>query len=67
MFNYILYEVANGVATITLNRPERFNAFVDGMNQEVTEAFKKAGKDTKVRVVVITGAGKAFCSGQDLK
>lgn len=68
MTDTILYEVDNGVATITLNRPERYNAFIDEMNFALTKAFKAAKKDESVRVVVLTGAGeKAFCSGQDVK
>ncbi len=67
MFKHILYNLTDGVATITLNRPERYNAFVPEMNAEVTKALKQSGKDPKARVIVLTGAGKAFCSGQDLK
>jgi 2-(1,2-epoxy-1,2-dihydrophenyl)acetyl-CoA isomerase len=55
------------VATITLNRPEVYNALNDGITYELQDAFKAVGKDEQVRVVVLTGAGKAFCSGQDLK
>ena len=67
MYEHILDEVEEGVALITLNRPDNFNAFVERMNGELTEAVKKAGKDASVRVIVLTGSGKAFCSGQDLK
>ena len=67
MFQHIIYEKKDGVATITLNRPTRYNAFAGSMNSEVTQAFKQAKKDDEVRVIVLTGAGKAFCSGQDLK
>lgn len=67
MFNSLLYEVAGGVATITLNRPEVYNAFNDPLSYELQEALKQAEKDPQVRAVVLTGAGKAFCSGQDLK
>lgn len=67
MFEFLKYEVDNGIARITLNRPEVYNAFNDGMSYELQEALKLANKDTKVRVVVLTGEGKAFCSGQDLK
>lgn len=66
-FQFLTYHVAAGVATITLNRPEVFNAFNDGLTYELQDAFKAVAKDTAVRVVVLTGAGKAFCSGQDLK
>ncbi|MTI40630.1 enoyl-CoA hydratase/isomerase family protein [Fulvivirga lutimaris] len=67
MFEFLKYENEGGVATITLNRPEVFNAFNDGLSYELQDALKQASKDETVRVVVITGEGKAFCSGQDLK
>jgi 2-(1,2-epoxy-1,2-dihydrophenyl)acetyl-CoA isomerase len=66
-FQYIKFEVANGIATITLNRPEVYNALNDGITYELQDALKKVAKDDSVRVMVLTGAGKAFCSGQDLK
>jgi 2-(1,2-epoxy-1,2-dihydrophenyl)acetyl-CoA isomerase len=66
-FKFITYEVAGGVATITLNRPEVYNALNDGITYELQDAWKAVAKDDQVRVVVLTGAGKAFCSGQDLK
>ncbi len=67
MYDYLKLDVNNGVATITLDRPEVYNAFNDGLTYEMQTALKSVKKDPKVRVVVITGAGKAFCSGQDLK
>lgn len=67
MFNYLKYELNDGVATITLNRPEVYNAFNNGLSFELQDALKQATRDTEVRVVVLTGEGKAFCSGQDLK
>ncbi len=66
-FQYIKLEVANNIATITLNRPEVYNALNDGITYEFQDALKKISKDDSIRVVVLTGAGKAFCSGQDLK
>lgn len=66
-FKFIKYELAGGVLTITLNRPEVYNALNDAITYELQDAFKAAAKDEKVRVVVMTGEGKAFCSGQDLK
>ena len=56
----------NGVCTITLNRPDVLNAFNDQLTTELHEALKAAEKDAAVRVIVITGAGRAFSSGQDL-
>jgi 2-(1,2-epoxy-1,2-dihydrophenyl)acetyl-CoA isomerase len=67
MFNSLLYTVADKVATISLNRPDVFNAFNDELTYELQEALKRAERDTEVRAVVLTGEGKAFCSGQDLK
>lgn len=66
-FKFITYEVVGGVATITLNRPEVYNALNDGITYELQDAWKAVAKDDQVRVVVLTGSGKAFCSGQDLK
>ncbi|WP_192822273.1 enoyl-CoA hydratase/isomerase family protein [Rufibacter sp. LB8] len=63
----LLYTVDNGIATITLNRPEVFNAFDDQQSYELQDALKKVTRDAAVRVVILTGAGRAFCSGQDLK
>lgn len=62
----IIYDVADGIATITLNRPQTLNAFNDAMIAAATAAFKQAGRDKAVRCVVLTGNGRAFSSGQDL-
>ena len=62
----ILFEVADGVATITLNRPEVRNAFNDRMAEELQAALKSAERDSAVRCLVLTGAGAGFCAGQDL-
>lgn len=67
MFSYLKLNKADGVATIILDRPEVYNAFHDELTYELQEALKDVAKDDAVRVVVITGEGKAFCSGQDLK
>ncbi len=66
-FNFIKFESKEGVSTITLNRPEVFNALNDEITFELQDAFKTVAKDPSTRVVVLTGEGKAFCSGQDLK
>jgi len=66
-FQYLKFDASNGVATISLNRPNVYNALNDEITFELQDAFKAVGKDTTVRVVVLTGEGKAFCSGQDLK
>lgn len=63
----IVYEKTRGVATLTLNRPQSLNAFVPKMNQEVLEALREGERDPEVRCFMITGAGRAFCAGQDLK
>jgi enoyl-CoA hydratase/carnithine racemase len=62
----LLYEQANGVATLTLNRPERLNALTFEVYRELTDTFAALRQEKDVRVVVITGAGRAFCSGGDV-
>ena len=66
-FEYLNLVLKDGVATITLDRPEVYNALNDELTYEIQDALKIAKKDETVRVVVLTGNGKAFCSGQDLK
>lgn len=66
-YETIQYDVRGAVCAITLNRPDVYNAFNEAMTIELLAALRAAGKDDAVRAVVITGAGKAFCSGQDLK
>jgi 2-(1,2-epoxy-1,2-dihydrophenyl)acetyl-CoA isomerase len=66
-YETILYEKESGLALITLNRPQALNAFVPQMNQEVLDALKDGERDRDVRCLMITGAGRAFCAGQDLK
>ena len=66
-YKSLLYKVDDGVLTITLNRPDSYNAFNDELSYELQDALKQARRDDDVRVVVLTGAGKAFSSGQDLK
>jgi enoyl-CoA hydratase/carnithine racemase len=60
------HDAASGVATITLNRPERLNALTFDLYDELRRAFREAGSDRGVRALVVTGAGKAFCSGGDV-
>jgi 2-(1,2-epoxy-1,2-dihydrophenyl)acetyl-CoA isomerase len=60
-------ELVGGVLTLTLNRPESLNAFTRELLGGLTDAVKQAARDENVRVVVITGAGRGFCTGQDLK
>jgi 2-(1,2-epoxy-1,2-dihydrophenyl)acetyl-CoA isomerase len=67
MYEFIKFEQNDGVATVTLNRPEVYNALNDEITYELQDVFKKVAKDEKVRVVILTGEGKAFCAGQDLK
>jgi enoyl-CoA hydratase/carnithine racemase len=66
-FEQILYEVEDHVLTITLNRPERLNAFTPVMGRELIEALDRADADDDVRAVVVTGAGRGFCAGADLE
>ena len=65
-FETILLDVADGVATITLNRPEKLNAFTPKMAFEMIEALDRTDADDDVRAVIVTGAGRAFCAGADL-
>lgn len=63
---HILYDVRDGVATITLNRPDRLNAWTGTMHREVKAAMREASADEGVRVIVLTGAGRGFCAGADM-
>ena len=63
----LLYDVESHIATITLNRPERLNAISGGMLASFSDAFRAADADRDVRAIILTGAGKGFCSGLDLK
>lgn len=62
----VLYEVADGIATLTLNRPERLNTISGPMLARLTQLLIKANEDPAVRVIVLTGTGRAFCAGLDL-
>lgn len=66
-YETILYTLTEGVLTITLNRPDVLNACNRQMTDEIQDALKKAERDPNVRCIVLTGAGRAFCSGEDLK
>ena len=66
-FEQILYEVDEHVLTITLNRPDRLNAFTATMGRELIEALDAADADDDVRAIVVTGAGRGFCAGADLE
>ena len=65
-YQFIRYEIEDGVARLTLNRPEVLNSFNKAMAQEVQAALAHAGTDETVRAILLTGAGRAFCAGQDL-
>ncbi len=67
LYETILTHVENGVCTITLSRPDAMNAITQRMGAELVKALKEAAKDRSVRCLVLTGAGRAFCVGQDLK
>ncbi len=67
LYETITLETKDGVATLTLNRPESYNAFNDAMGEETADALAVVAEDEGARALVVTGAGKAFCSGQDLK
>lgn len=65
-YRYILLSIAGGVATITLNRPERMNALLEETQPELVDALERARADDDTRVLVVTGVGKAFCAGADV-
>lgn len=67
IYDTITLETKDGMATLTLNRPDAYNAFNDAMGEEVVDALGHLARDDDVRALLLTGAGKAFCSGQDLK
>ena len=62
----ILFEVEDGIGTLTLNRPDRLNAMTNRMVRETTDALRSVARDPSVRVLVLTGAGRGFCPGADL-
>lgn len=65
-YQYILYDVSEAIATITLNRPEALNAYTPDMGDEIVAAFREAERDDNVRAVILTGAGdRGFCAGAD--
>jgi len=63
----VLVEAADGVATVTLNRPDALNALTVPMKRELLAVFRRLERDTAVRAVILTGSGRAFCAGQDLR
>ena len=65
-FQEVIYEVEDRVCTITLNRPDKLNALTQVMENELFQAMKQANEDTRVRVIILTGAGRGFCAGADL-
>jgi enoyl-CoA hydratase/carnithine racemase len=65
-YETILYDLGDNIVTITLNRPEKLNAFTGQMMEELIDAFDRADADDNVRAIIVTGAGRAFCAGADL-
>ncbi|MFC2060718.1 enoyl-CoA hydratase/isomerase family protein [Chloroflexota bacterium] len=66
-FKYIIYKREDGIATITLNRPERLNALINPLEEEVKQVLRDIDLDESMRVLILTGAGRAFCAGGDFK
>ena len=65
-YETVLYEVADRLCTITLNRPEKLNAWTRQMHLDLKDAMQKAGADDNVRAIILTGAGRGFCAGADM-
>jgi len=65
-YENILFDSADGIARLTLNRPDKLNSFTVAMHLEVRDALARVGADRAVRVLILTGAGRGFCAGQDL-
>jgi enoyl-CoA hydratase/carnithine racemase len=65
-FETLVYEVTDKIATITLNRPAKLNAYTPQMGREIVDVMRQADGDSKVRAVILTGAGRAFCAGADI-
>ena len=65
-YQNILFTIEQGIATLTLNRPDKLNSFTQAMHEEVRDAIAAVNADKSVRVFVLTGAGRGFCAGQDL-
>lgn len=66
-YKCLLYDQHNGIVTLTLNRPERLNALGDTLREDLHDAIMQASHDPDVRVIILTGAGRGFCSGGDVK
>jgi enoyl-CoA hydratase/carnithine racemase len=62
----VIYDAADGILTLTLNRPDKLNAFTNTMAQELIDAFDRADADDAIRAIIVTGAGRGFCAGADL-
>ena len=65
-YKEILYDVSDNILTVTMNRPEKLNAFTGTMMTEMIDAFRRANEDDNIRCVIVTGSGRAFCAGADL-
>lgn len=66
-YQTVLYDVADGIATVTLNRPDKLNAWTRQMQGEVKDAMLRAASDEAVRAIILTGAGRGFCAGADME
>jgi 2-(1,2-epoxy-1,2-dihydrophenyl)acetyl-CoA isomerase len=66
MYQHILLDITDGIATVTLNRPDKLNAYTVDMGEEIVEVFDHLRKEDSARAVILTGAGRGFCAGVDL-
>src|SRR5262249_58934510 len=65
-YSFIACEIDRSILVITLNRPDKLNAYTGAMGSEIEDAFRKADADDDVRAIIVTGAGRAFCAGADV-
>lgn len=65
-YSDILYDIDGPILIVTLNRPDKLNAYTAVMGSELSDAFQRADADDAIRVVIVTGAGRGFCAGADI-
>ncbi|NQX89586.1 MAG: enoyl-CoA hydratase/isomerase family protein, partial [Halioglobus sp.] len=66
MYQHLLVDISDGIATVTLNRPDKLNAYTVDMGEEIVSVFDTLKEDSSARAIILTGAGRGFCAGVDL-